>query len=68
MNYGRRRTIVAARTALERAVSVSKEKKNEEAKVSIQEERQEAPVLGRGLCPKCRVKPNHYFHVKNCKA
>jgi hypothetical protein len=66
MNYGRRRTIVAARTALERAVSVSEEKKNEEIKVPLQEEK--APVLGRGLCPKCKVKPNHYFHVKNCKA
>lgn len=59
MNYGRRRTIVAARTALEQ------EKKN--AEIKIPEERQEAPVLGRGLCPKCKVKPNHFFHVKWCK-
>lgn len=21
----------------------------------------------RGLCPKCKVQPNHYFHVKWCK-
>lgn len=20
----------------------------------------------RGLCPKCKVKPNHFFHVKTC--
>ena len=23
-------------------------------------------VAGRAMCPKCGVKPNHYFHVKWC--
>jgi hypothetical protein len=22
---------------------------------------------GRSMCPKCGVKPNHYFHVKTCR-
>lgn len=21
----------------------------------------------RQMCPKCKLKPNHYFHVKNCR-
>jgi uncharacterized coiled-coil protein SlyX len=23
---------------------------------------------GRGMCPHCGVKPNHFFHVKTCAA
>jgi hypothetical protein len=65
---GRRRSIQkCALTAPRGAVSVSEEKKDEEVQVP-NETRQEAPVLKRGLCPKCKAKPNHYFHVKHCKA
>jgi hypothetical protein len=24
------------------------------------------PESGRKMCPKCGVKPNHFFHVKTC--
>lgn len=33
-----------------------------QAKVSEPEE----PKPGRKMCPKCGVKPDHFFHVKNC--
>jgi hypothetical protein len=26
-----------------------------------------AEATGRAMCPKCGVKPNHFFHVKNCR-
>jgi uncharacterized metal-binding protein YceD (DUF177 family) len=26
----------------------------------------EAKESGRKMCPKCGVKPNHFFHVKTC--
>jgi hypothetical protein len=58
---GRRRSIVQ-----QRAAAAVEEPKHEEVKEISQPE--EAPVLkGRGLCPKCEVKPNHFFHVKHCK-
>lgn len=30
------------------------------------EPKPDEPKTNRGLCPKCKNKPNHFFHVKNC--
>jgi transposase len=40
------------------------EKKAAEQIVTIAPEVEKSP---RSMCPKCGVKPNHFFHVKNCR-
>jgi hypothetical protein len=41
-----------------------------EKKPAVEEPKQEAPAVkpesGRKMCPKCGVKPNHFFHVRTC--
>ena len=67
---GRRRTIT-----VNAVNAVQPEIKHEDAKEDAQENAPEEAVLkevkevkkGRGLCPKCKVKPNYYFHVKSCR-
>ena len=68
---GRRRSINAA-NAVNEVKEVQPEIKHEDAKEDAQENAPEEAVLkeskkGRGLCPKCGVKPNYYFHVLHCK-
>lgn len=52
-----RRRAIWAQPAKEVANEVQEVRKVEEPKA----------LLGRPLCPKCKVKPAHFFHVRSCK-
>ena len=58
------------------SLEIARRVKALEAKVAELEKKLATPVVeikpevtnaSRALCPKCGVKPNHFFHVKNCR-
>ena len=58
------------------SLEIARRVKALEARVAELEKKLAAPPLAtaveialpaRSLCPKCGVKPNHFFHVKNCR-